>query len=124
MFFHHITNFQTMNEPGKFLLYTAPDGGVKIDVIVKDESVWLTQKVMAELFDVKVPAISKHLANIYNEGELSETTTVSKMETVVKRGFRGEVNPTLTTGPLEKKFSRGAAQNSLIIRYQNLQNSV
>ena len=43
------------------------------------------------MFDVKVPAISKHIKNIYQEGELSEDTTISKMETVVNRGFRGEI---------------------------------
>jgi hypothetical protein len=54
-------------------------------VVVKDESIWLTQKAMAELFGVQIPAISKHLKNIYESGELQENTTVSKMETVVKR---------------------------------------
>lgn len=58
---------------------------------MKDETLWLTQKAMAELFNVKVPAISKHIKNIYQEGELSEDTTISKMETVVNRGFRGEI---------------------------------
>ena len=59
---------------------------------MKDETLWLTQKAMAELFGVKVPAISKHLKNIFEEGELEESATISKMETVVNRGFRGEVS--------------------------------
>ena len=46
------------------MLYTAPDGAVRVDVFFKEETVWLTQKAMAELFGVKVPAIAKHLATI------------------------------------------------------------
>lgn len=80
-----------MDKKLNFLLYTTAEENVKIGVFVKDETLWLTQKAMAELFGVKVPAISKHIKNIYQEGELSENTTISKMETVVNRGFRGEI---------------------------------
>ena len=48
-----------MSQPNQFLLYTAPDGAVKVDVFVKDETVWLTQKALAELFGVQRPAITK-----------------------------------------------------------------
>ena len=75
----------------QFLLYQLPDEKGKVQVVLKDETIWATQKAMAQLFGVGVPAISKHLKNIFAEGELSPDTTVSKMETVVKRGFRGEV---------------------------------
>lgn len=61
-----------------------------IQVLYKDETIWATQKTMAELFEVGVPAVSKHLKNIFESGELDRTVTVSKMETVVNRGFRGE----------------------------------
>ncbi|MDO8873987.1 MAG: virulence RhuM family protein [Methanoregula sp.] len=71
-----------------FLLYTAADGKVKVDVLIKDETVWLTQKAIAELFGVKIPAISKHLANIYETGELQLETTLSILETVQKEGQR------------------------------------
>jgi len=71
-----------------FLLYTAADGNVKVDVFIKDETVWLTQKAIAELFSVKIPAISKHLANIYETGELQLETTLSILETVQKEGQR------------------------------------
>jgi hypothetical protein len=71
-----------------FLLYTAADGKVKVDVFIKDETVWLTQKTMAELFGVKIPAISKHLANIYETGELQQEATLSILETVQKEGQR------------------------------------
>jgi hypothetical protein len=55
---------------GDFILYTAPGGAVKVDVFFKGETVWLTQKALAELFGVKVPAINKHLKNIFDSGEL------------------------------------------------------
>jgi len=80
-----------MNQQNDIIFYTSSTGNVKIKVIFNDETFWLTQKSMAELFGVKVPAISKHLSNIYTEGELLSSTTISKMETVVNRGFRGEV---------------------------------
>jgi len=50
-----------MSKPGQFLLYPASDGAVKVDVFIQQETVWLTQKVLAELFGVKVPAVNKHL---------------------------------------------------------------
>ncbi len=71
-----------------FLLYTAEDSDIKINAILKNETIWLSQKGMAELFDVEVPAISKHLTNIFAEGELSEDATVSKMEIVQQEGKR------------------------------------
>jgi hypothetical protein len=73
---------------GDFILYTAPDGAVKVDVFFKNETVWLTQKALAELFAVKVPAINKHLKNIFDSGELTREATVSKMEMVRAEGER------------------------------------
>lgn len=70
------------------ILYETEDGKVNVDVLLKDESIWLTQKSMAELFDVNIPAVSKHLNNIYDEGELLKNATISKMETVQKEGNR------------------------------------
>jgi len=63
-----------------FLLYTAADGKVKVEVFVKDETVWLTQKAMAELFQVKRPAITKHLKNIFESRELQENSVSSILE--------------------------------------------
>jgi hypothetical protein len=68
-----------------------PDEEGRVQVVIKDETIWATQKAMAQLFGVGVPAISKHLAHIFEEGELNKDTTVSKMEIVVNRGFRGEI---------------------------------
>lgn len=72
----------------EFLLYTSPDGEIKVEVFLHNENIWLTQKRMAELFDVNVPAISKHLNNIYEEGELQKKATISIMETVQAEGDR------------------------------------
>jgi hypothetical protein len=79
---------ETMSDQNQFLLYTAPDGAVKVDVFFKDETVWLTQKALAALFGVNVPAINKHLKNIFESGELTREATVSKMEIVRAEGGR------------------------------------
>ncbi len=69
-----------MHEDQQFLLYTAPDGAVKVDVCFKDETVWLTQKALAELFGVNRPAVTKHLLNIFATGELAEDSVCSVLE--------------------------------------------
>lgn len=68
------------------LFYSGPDGAVKIEVIFNDETFWLTQKAMAELFGVKVPAISKHLSNIFETNELEEKSVISILETTARDG--------------------------------------
>lgn len=77
-----------MSNEFQFLLYRAEDQDVAVSAVIKDESIWLTQKGMAELFGVEPPAISKHLTNIYEEGELVRERTVSKMEIVQTEGSR------------------------------------
>ncbi len=64
-----------------FLLYSAPKGNVKVEVILNEETVWLSQKSIAQLFGVQVPAISKHLKNIFETGELEENSVISILET-------------------------------------------
>ncbi len=80
-----------MNREIQFLLYNMPGDSGKVQVVIKDETIWCTQKAMAQLFGVGVSAVSKHLKNIFEEGELSQEMTISKMETVINRGKRGEV---------------------------------
>lgn len=70
----------------EFLLYTAPNGAIKVEVLLSNENIWLTQKRMAELFGVGVPAISKHLKNIFDSGELVEDVVVSILETTTEYG--------------------------------------
>lgn len=76
-----------MNEI-QFILYQLPDEEGKVQVVIQNETIWATQKAMAQLFDVNIPAISKHLKNIFDEGELSPDATVSKMEIVQMEGER------------------------------------
>ena len=71
----------------KILLYKTPSEEIKLEVLIQNETIWLTQKQIAELFSVNVPAISKHIKNIYESGELKEVSTISKMETVQKEGI-------------------------------------
>lgn len=70
-----------MSDQNQFLLYTAPNCTVKVDVVLEDETVWLTQNALAELFGVQVPGINKHLKNIFDSGELVEDSVISILET-------------------------------------------
>jgi hypothetical protein len=108
----------TMNEnnlsskQSDFILYTSNDGKVKVDVVLKDETVWLTQKAMAGLFGVNVPAISKHLANIYETGELEKESTISILETVQQEGDR-QVKRSMEFYNLDAIISVGYRVNSV-----------
>ena len=73
---------------GQILFYTTPDGEIKLDVLFSDETVWLTQKKMAELFDVSLRTINEHLVNIFKTGELIEEATIRKFRIVQKEGNR------------------------------------
>lgn len=77
-----------MSNDFRFLMYQSAEENVSVNAIIKDETIWLSQKGMAELFGVQPPAITKHLQNIYDEGELSRDATLSKMEIVQKEGGR------------------------------------
>lgn len=85
------------DETTEFLLYTAPNGQVKVEVILHNETLWLTQKRMAELFGVGVPAISKHLKNIFESGELVEEVVVSILENTTQHGAIAGKTQTTTT---------------------------
>jgi hypothetical protein len=75
-----------MEKELQFLMYSTPENDISVNAIIKDDTIWLTQKSMAELFGVQTPAISKHLKNIFEEGELSEEAVVSKMEITTRHG--------------------------------------
>ena len=75
-----------MSNEIQFLLYTMPEAEGKVQVVIKEETLWCTQKAMAQLFGVGVPAISKHLKNIFEEGELFADSVISKMETTAADG--------------------------------------
>ncbi len=102
-----------MNREVQFLLYDMPEDSGKVQVVIKDETIWCTQKAMAQLFGVGVPAVSKHLKNIFDEGELSPEMTISKMETVINRGKRGEVNEFIDFYNLDAIIAVGYRVSSL-----------
>ncbi len=79
---------QTVHKDNKVILYTTADGKVTVDVFFSRDNFWLTQKTLADLFGVNVPAVSRHLKNIYASKELVREATVSKMETVQTEGGR------------------------------------
>ena len=72
----------------ELIFYKTPDGEQRIEVVYQDENFWISQRALAALFAVKIPAISKHLKNIFETGELEAAATVSKMETVRLEGSR------------------------------------
>ena len=77
-----------MNVEHEIVLYQSENANVCVNVIFENETFWMTQKAMAELFEVNIPAISKHLSNIYDEEELDRGATVSKMDIVQIEGKR------------------------------------
>ena len=103
-----------MNKELQFLIYNTPQENIKVDVVVKDETIWLTQKAMAALFNVGVPAINKHLKNIFEEGELVEEVVISKMETTTKHGALPDKTQIRETGfySLDAIISVGYRVNS------------
>ena len=88
---------------GEILLYSYEGSKTYVDVYFQDETFWLTQAGMAELFDVNVPAISKHLKNIFDEEELDRNATVSKKETVEKKTTKSKSVDDLKSLADEKK---------------------
>ena len=105
------TQITLRDQTTEFLLYTAPNGAVKVEVLLAGETLWLTQKRMAELFGVGVPAVSKHLDNIYESGELQREATVSVLETVQQEGAR-QVTRKLEYFNLDAVISVGYRVNS------------
>ena len=72
----------------EFLLYKTDSGEVKVDVLLQNKTIWMPQKSIAQLFDVNVPAVSKHLKNIFDSGELQKQATISILETVQNFRYR------------------------------------
>lgn len=100
-----------MNKDLQFLLYTTPSEDIKVQAVVKDETIWLTQKAMAELFSTTPQNITLHLKNIYNEGELEQKTTCKDFLQVQTEGKR-EVSRNLTFYNLDAIISVGYRVNS------------
>jgi len=96
----------------EFLLYTTPNGEVKVEIFIQNESIWLAQKRMAELFGVDVSTINEHLKNIYKSGELEENTTIGKFPIVQQEGSR-EVRREVNFYNLDAILSVGYRVNSV-----------
>ncbi len=100
------------NSTAEFLIFQIESKEQGIEVMYAEETIWCTQKAMAALFDVGVPAISKHLANVFETGELKEDTTVSKMETVQQEGDR-KVKRSMVMYKLDAIIAVGYRVNSV-----------
>ena len=74
------------NPQNSFVLYTTPSGDVALEVLLQEETIWLTQKMMAELFDVGIPAVNKHLTNIFESNKLEANSVISILETTAVDG--------------------------------------
>lgn len=104
---------KTMSNEIQFLLYNMPEAEGKVQVVIKEETLWCTQKAMAQLFGVDKSGISRHISNIYKTGELQQDTTVAKIATVVNRGIRGEVEELVDFYHLDMIIAVGYRVNSL-----------
>lgn len=100
------------NSTAEFLIFQAETKEQGVEVMYAEETIWCTQKAMAALFDVGVPAISKHQANVFETGELKEEATISKMETVQQEGNR-EVKRTVAMYSLDAIIAVGYRVNSI-----------
>lgn len=101
-----------MSSVKNIILYSTVKSNIKVEVVFNNETFWLTQKAIAQLFSVEIPAISKHLSNIFKTNELSEESTVSKMETVQNEGLR-KVKRKLVFYSLEAVLAVGYRVNSV-----------
>lgn len=90
-----------------------PEADGKVQVVIKDETLWCTQKAMAQLFGIDKSGISRHISNIYKTGELQQDTTVAKIATVVNRGIRGEVEELVDFYHLDMIIAVGYRVNSV-----------
>lgn len=100
------------NSTAEFLIFQLENKEQGVEVYYKDENIWATQKAMAALFDVGVPAVSKHLANVFETGELRQEATISKMETVQQEGNR-EVKRLVVMYSLDAIIAVGYRVNSI-----------
>ena len=82
----------TPDETTEFLLYTSPSGEIKVEVFFQNENIWLTQKRMAELFEVSIPTVNEHLKNIFNSGELSENSVIRNFLITASDGKKYSTN--------------------------------
>lgn len=97
----------------QYILYNLPEEEGRVQVVIKDETIWCTQKAMSRLFGVDKSGISRHISNIFKDGELQQDATVAKIATVVNRGIRGEVEESVDFYNLDMIISVGYRVNSI-----------
>lgn len=102
-----------MSNEIQYILYNLPEEEGKVQVVIKDETIWCTQKAMSRLFGVDKSGISRHISNIFKDGELQQEATVAKIATVVNRGIRGEVEESVDFYNLDMIISVGYRVNSM-----------
>ena len=102
----------------QFILYNLPEEEGRVQVVIKDETIWCTQKAMSRLFGVDKSGISRHISNIFKDGELQQDATVAKIATVVNRGIRGEVEESVDFYNLDMIISVGYRVNSIQATYR------
>ena len=103
--------FEIRNSTAEFLTFVAENKEDGVQVFYKDETIWATQQAIATLFDKNKSTISRHIANIYSEGELQPEATVAKFATVVNRGIRGEVVSSSVTASYRTDSSAATLTN-------------
>ena len=104
---------QIRNSTAEFLIFQAEDKAQGVQVFYQDENIWATQKAMSELYGIDKSGISRHLANIYESGELRPEMTVAKFATVVNRGIRGEVTEEIDFYNLDVKIAMQKSHDKL-----------
>lgn len=101
-----------MQQEKQIVIYRTPAGDVSVNAVFQNETLWLTSKQIAHLYDTDYSNITKHIKNIYADGELAKTATVAKFATVVNRGFRGEVEEQIDYYNLDMIIAVGYRVNS------------
>ena len=105
-------NTLTIKNESNFLLYTTPNGKIRVEVFLKDENIWLTQEKIAALFGVERSVVTKHIKNIYGSRELDEEATSAKFAQVQTEGSR-QVTRSLVFYSLDAIISVGYRVNSV-----------
>jgi len=105
-------NKTTPKDLGEIVIFNGEDGSVKVQIDTENETIWLNQKGIAELFGIDASGVSRHISNIYSEGELFETTTLAKIASVVNRGIRGPVTEEVNFYNLDMIIAVGYRINS------------
>lgn len=100
-------NTDTNKTIGEVVIYQTPDGKTSVDVKLNNDTIWLTQEQLSILFEKDKSDISRHINNIFKEGELDKNTTVAKFATVVQRGFRGQIEDSIDHYNLDVIISVG-----------------